>query len=349
MFEYQGWQFDSIESIPFPEENFEIIKVTNLRNFSNKEIDTRISEPSFVLAANAPFWHFMQEGLAQYEIILSKLPNVKLFFHDFHYEQSYEKYLSIDDYSQIKNQYQPYIKDLANIYSFDKKIHMTNKTSILIEECYFINDISRLLDRDLILKQNIIPYWIKATDAEGKWIHDWEIKRASPYFHEDCVDDRWQMDGLKLVKNRLLPYVKKDKIYSKKIFISREDVNTMWTSISPNRSFTDEKILIDYFVSRGYNKVVLTDYGYIDQINIIFNATHIAGLVGSGLFNSFLCEPGTKLFEMHVSGNYYWSYKYFEEFGIQVNSIELRWRKDYMAVMSDKNINKLKELVEKND
>lgn len=348
MFEYQGWKFDSIECIPFKEENFEIIKVTNLRNKESKEYDIEISEPSFMMQANAHLWHFVQEGLAQYEVISNKIPSVKLFFHDFHLESTEEVHLSIKDYSQLKSQYSPYIKDLARIYSTDQKIYMTNKNSILIKETYFINDISRLLDRDLLLSGPVVPYWIKATNSKGEWV-DPENKRASPYFDESCIYDKWQITGLNLVKNRLSPYMLESNERHKKIYISREDVNKMWSILAPSRSFFEEQTLIDYFISQGYNKVVLTEYDYIDQLNILFNATHVAGITGSGLFNSFLCKPGTTLIEIHVSGNYYWSYEYFKEFGIKVKTAELRWRKDYNAVLSNKTMNKLKELVENND
>ncbi len=349
MFEYQGWEFDSIERIPFDKENFEIIKVTNLRNIESDHYELVIDEPSFMMQANAHLWHFIQEGLAQYEVISSKVPGVKMFFHDYHLDFAEDNTLGIEEYSKIKRKYSPYIKDLANIYSHDKKIYMTKQNSILIKETYFINDISRLLDRELILKGDIVPYWIEATDSEGKWIQTGDIKRASPYFDPDCIYDRWQMDGMHLVKNRLIKYLKEDTSFAKKIYISREDVNKMWSNLSPERSFGEEHILVDYFILQGYNKVVLTEYDYIDQINIIFNATHIAGLTGSGLFNAFLCKPGTTLIEIHVSGNYYWSYEYFREFGLKVKTAELRWRKDYTAVLSNKNMNKLKELVEADD
>ena len=182
MFEYQGWKFDSIESIPFGEENFEIIKVTNLRNIESKVYDIEINEPSFMMQANAHLWHFVQEGLAQYEVICSKIPEIKLFFHDFHLDFTKNRFLTIEEYCKTKNKNYSYIKDLAKIYSSDQKIYMTNKNTIIIKEAYFINDISRLLDRDLVLKSNVLPYWIEATDSEGNWIQPEDVKKASPYF-----------------------------------------------------------------------------------------------------------------------------------------------------------------------
>jgi hypothetical protein len=349
MFKYQGWKFDTIESISYPEENFEIIKVTNLRNNIPEPYDFIIEEPAFMMQANAHLWHFVQEGLGQWEVIYEKIPSVKIFFHDFEMQSLEEKTLTIDSYSKVKGKRFTYIKDLADIYSYDKKIYMTAKNSILIKEAYFINDISRLIDREQVLKSNIIPYWIEATDEDGSWIDTKGIKKAIPYSSEDCIYDRWQISGLHLVKNRLKSYIKENKESYKKIYISREDVNEMWSKTNSSRAFWEEHILVDYFISQGYNKVVLTNYDYIDQLNIIFNATHIAGLTGSGLFNTFLCKPGTKVIEINVSGGYYWSYDYFKEFNIEVKTAELRWRKDYNAVLSNKNMNKLKELVENND
>ena len=349
MFKYQGWKFDTIESIPFDEENFEIIKVTNLRNVESDNYDFTITEPAFMTPANAAFWHFVQEGLSQYEVISSKINYVKLFFYDYNLAATEEKKLKIEDYCKIKHKHFAYIKDLANIYSYDKYIYMVNNSSIIIKEAYFINDIGRLMDRETVLKGDLIPYWIQATDSNADWIDDGTRKKAVPYCGEEYIEDKWQMTGLSLVKERLRPYFNEDINAHKKIYISREDVNKMWSELAPTRAFANENILIDYFVSQGYNKVVLTEYDYIDQINIIFNATHIAGITGSGLFNAFICKPGTVLIEIHVSGNYYWSYQYFKEFGLNVKSAELRWRKDYTAVLSNKNMNKLKELVESND
>jgi hypothetical protein len=349
MFSYQGWKFDTIESIPYPEENFEIIKVTNLRNRESISYGSVIEEPAFMMPANAHLWHFVQEGLAQYEVIANKIPSVKLFLHDIHIGTVTEKFLSIENYCKIKGKNFKYIKDLSNIYSHDKKVYITHSRTILIKEAYFINDTLRLIDRDLVLQGNVVPYWVEATDADGNWIEGEEYKKASPYFNQDCIYDRWQMDGLHLVKDRLSPYIKENNESYKKIYISREDVNKMWSQLSPDRAFAEEHILVDYFISQGYNKVVLTNYDYIDQINIIFNATHIVGLTGSGLFNTFLCKPGTTVIEINVSGGYYWSYEYFKEFNIKVKTAELRWRKDYTAVLSKKNMDKLKELVENND
>ena len=122
-------------------------------------------------------------------------------------------------------------------------------------------------------------------------------KKNTAFLFEVCIrsltdavqskNDLLKNKILKIVKESLSKYLKADKDSYKKIYISREDVNKMWSSLAPSRSYPQEQTLIDYFISQGYNKVVLTDYGYIDQINILLNATHVAGLTGSGLFNTF--------------------------------------------------------------
>ena len=81
-------------------------------------------------------WHFVQEGLAQYEVICSKIPEIKLFFHDFHLDFTKNRFLTIEEYCKTKNKNYSYIKDLAKIYSSDQNIYMTNKNTILIKEAY---------------------------------------------------------------------------------------------------------------------------------------------------------------------------------------------------------------------
>ena len=74
-----------------------------------------------------------------------------------------------------------------------------------------------------------------------------------------------------------------------KIFISRGD--------SENRSYDQERLVSQIFLEAGYEIIRLAEYSVLDQVNMFFNATHIAGLHGAGFVNTVWCRRKVKVWE----------------------------------------------------
>jgi capsular polysaccharide biosynthesis protein len=82
---------------------------------------------------------------------------------------------------------------------------------------------------------------------------------------------------------------------------------------------------------------------YLDQLNLLYNATHIAGTIGSAFINTFICKENTNLIEIHVKKDYHFSYEYITNmFNINRLEINLKYLDDIKHNWVQKEIDELK-------
>jgi len=281
--------------------------MSNLKSENNSLSDTVfIPGKSFFIAYDKFFWHFLQEGLGQYELINDCVKDVNLIFIDILYiNEKYKQDKSIDEFSKYIPESGNFFVDFFNIYSKQKNIYDIFKDNIIFEELYIILDFRNILDENLFKKHGNLPYWFV-----GDGYHN---RHNDPSGH-------WQFKGLSLLRNRMLNNIEKDISYPTKIYISREDANNKYRSGDiPEkdvslRLFEEDKILKDYFGRFGYTPIVFEGIPSIEQAKIIFNAKKIVGPIGSGFLNTIFCDKDTTVFELHVKPKFSFSYKYVSDY-----------------------------------
>jgi len=70
----------------------------------------------------------------------------------------------------------------------------------------------------------------------------------------------------------------------------------------------EETRLEKYFRSRGYEIIDPEDLSFYEQINYYYNATHVAAIRGSGLFNTIFCQPNANIFILDTAQSYEFAY-----------------------------------------
>jgi len=79
-------------------------------------------------------------------------------------------------------------------------------------------------------------------------------------------------------------------VAGKRVYISRRD--------APNRKFSNEKAVCDFFESRGFDSVELAPLDLWQKIAVFRDADVIVSQTGAGLTNSMFCQPKTKVLEL---------------------------------------------------
>jgi capsular polysaccharide biosynthesis protein len=70
----------------------------------------------------------------------------------------------------------------------------------------------------------------------------------------------------------------------------------------------EEVRLEKYFTSKGYEIIDPEDLSFYEQINYYYNATHIASIRGSGLFNTIFCQEDANIFILDTAQPYEFAY-----------------------------------------
>jgi hypothetical protein len=331
---------DSVEEFDY-DENFKYYKYSNFKNHKATENAQYFPGKYFVITSDGKLWHSLSEQFAQYDLLLKKIPDLKLFFMNITPEVQ-EPILTIEEFSKLalercvfKNL--AFFKDLVSAYTNTYSlIYSADNSDFMLEECYFICDTRMLINPKEYSKYLFKPYWSK---KEG---HQPWVGRENSIENPDA---RWSLYGMRLTRERLLNLVKENPSSPKKIYIDR--------STDTNRTFSQENLIKDLFVSLGYTPIILTEFDYLQQLNYFYNADVIAGLCGTGILNSFICKPDTTVIEIFVEANsekdtsmtrFGIGFSYLQDIApINLKSIDLRFL-GRTAVINTRTLNILKEV-----
>jgi len=88
---------------------------------------------------------------------------------------------------------------------------------------------------------------------------------------------------------------KKSKYTYKKIFISRADANLKY-----KRNLKNNLEIENYLIKNGFQKLVLSNYSFLEQALIFNNTNLVIGLHGAGLANIIFCKKKTKIIEISL-------------------------------------------------
>lgn len=109
-----------------------------------------------------------------------------------------------------------------------------------------------------------------------------------PRSHNKTLVPKWIIDFHRC--NFLVNADIRNSNYPNKIYLSRED--------SKLRGLKNEPEVVNYLSSKGYKKIILTHYDYMEKIKVVHNAKEIVSLTGAGLTFLLYCQPGANVLEI---------------------------------------------------
>lgn len=130
------------------------------------------------------------------------------------------------------------------------------------------------------------------------------IYDTSAFFVSDQFPpvDQFKHTNNEQVREFFKEFMVKDPIYPKKVYVSRRNVSkflgehNLKSHISRYNEDFVEDALEDFFVKRGYKVIVFSGMPIKEQIMHMYNATHVAGLMGAGTWNGIFCDNGVRYF-----------------------------------------------------
>jgi len=297
------------------------VPIFHAYGYSTKVSDqefTVIPGKTFILPINFHYFHFLSDGLAQYLLLKSMYPDIKLVVMISHYNLKgrYIQNIHEKEEDMPENKIQPFIslpsfeKELLREFTNDKYLDIRKNNYYFEETIFYLQRINFPLNIFEKLGHKFAP-WI---DGEAL-----------------------ELEAQKLLIKKIKPLLSKNKNYPKKIYSRREKgLSTRGIRVA----YPDEEKIIKYFESKGYFCIDNSGMGFIEQVNYFYNATHIAGLSGTNLFNSIFSEPNTKVFEIHVDPKYVYLWdSYFKNVNLIVKKIDLRKRDNLKLVDVNKILN----------
>jgi hypothetical protein len=124
------------------------------------------------------------------------------------------------------------------------------------------------------------------------------IYDTSAFFVSDQFPpvDQFKHTNNEQVREFFKEFLVKDASYPQKVYISRRNVSkyleesNLKTHISRYNAEFVENALEDFFVKRGYKVVVFSGMPIKEQIMHMYNATHVAGLMGDNSVSYFCLQ-----------------------------------------------------------
>jgi len=317
------WSFESVDVDKSKDEfrapdidiNNYLTKISNLLQLCDIKSPVEIIKGKTYIASYHPaFWHFLQDSLAQYEVLKQRIPDLKIVFID---------YSSV--FAEVDNKFPgtrfSYIKDICRYYMSEAEFRRTfvfldfyknAHSNLLFEEVYFYSDLNKIISPEAWAEHGLHPKWHSENNEAWIGVH-WTGKVGR---------DPWRKEGVNLIQKRLHKQAVLDKKYPKKLYVSRRDATIRHSKSIEDPTAKPEKVkeaktrvydeskLEEYFASKGYTIQSMEGLPYSEQVNYFYNAEVIAGLAGSGFTNLICARPGTRIVELHVQKEFFFSYEY---------------------------------------
>ena len=201
-----------------------------------------------------------------------------------------------------------FIKEYLGSFLYYRK-HIDPKAKVLWIDCYWPGDefhntqepIQKTLE---MLSDNDIPFtFIHLNDM---FSHNIEIEKVAVIYDTSAFVvsssfphfDQFKHTNNAEVRDFFSPLMKKDISYPKKVYVSRRKVSESLqrqnkkNHISRYNEDHVENALEDFFVEKGYSVIDFSGMKLEQQIMHMYNATHVAGLMGAGTWNGIFCDNG---------------------------------------------------------
>lgn len=350
----------SFDVIPVKETKLNIIRLKNVRMFPQDKsfIDNEsvyIPGKTFLSIFHYHYHHFFIDTVAQYEYIKKYVDNLNIEFITDDDAKSWRNENNLDrnpqlfkDYLKTKHfgyerkkidlgvEQHKYFEGIFDYYNNDlnKLIYSSHVDNIFFEEIYFLVDDFHFFPledlEDVGLTGNDIPWLSK----------EWKATTGHVLF-EYWEKILWELEGIRCASKSIRPNLVKNNLSPKKIYISRQLANKRYIqekaklnfwAVDKNlkaRVFKKEYLIENFFVKNGYTSVTLEGMSFMDQMNLFYNATHVASLSGSGLVNMVACDENTTITEIRAIVEFGYCYHdYGRALGFNHNLVESRDNQD---------------------
>jgi Glycosyltransferase 61 len=137
--------------------------------------------------------------------------------------------------------------------------------------------------------------------------------------------------------------MKKDENYPKKVYVSRKNVSEILEKENKKNHISRynpphvEKALEDFFTQKGYETIDFSGMPLEKQIMYMYNATHVAGLMGAGTWNAIFCDNNVNIFCLKT---HFWFHHEYEKdihkvIDANYKIIEIINQKSYDSVLNE--------------
>lgn len=225
---------------------------------------------------NLEYFHVIADKIFQYEFLKTYITDLKIYFVSLQEREGND--------ITLKNR--KYMNDIFKIY---------NQTS---EDIIYIQDKSTCFKNYYYIYNNSDSIFTGLPN-----INSWHYY-TNPIHYKNIYKKYEHL----LSKNK-----------NKKIYISRKKASKDWENKlkeNPEHNMFlkiwferfypiewEEKIE-NFFIEKGYEIVYLEDLGFIEQINLFYNSTHIAMTQGTGVLNIIFTRKNTKIFILNNIAKY---------------------------------------------
>lgn len=353
---YKKISIGSYEIIKVKETKLNIIKLKDVTLFHNPDYNHRkdqviIKGKTFLSLFHYHYHHFLIDTVAQYEFIKKYVPGLNIEFMARDAAYMWRKKEDLSDYDPelfieyLKTKHfgnsievintgveqHKYFEGIFNMYNKNgnKLIYSDITDDMFFEEVYFLVDDFEFFQIESLEEVGL-------TGKEIPWLSpEWKRTSGAKLF-ESWEKILWEHDGIRCASKVIKPLLKKDPKSPKKIYISRQLANkryiqekaklNFWAADKnlKSRVFEEEDQLEEFFIKNGYTSVTLEGMPFLDQMQLFYNATHVASLSGSGLVNMIGCDSETKIFEIRAIRHFGYNYHdYARALGLDTKLIDL--------------------------
>ena len=171
----------------------------------------------------------------------------------------------------------------------------------LFEKFYSLNEINKILVPAIKKKfqyqtLNILGIKIKQCIDAMDYRHI-KVKELYVTTHPNPASEKIPYWIILLLQKKFLKknFLKKNYKRFKKIYIDRSDSDS---NVSNFRKIINENLIKIFLIFKGFKIVRLSDYDFVEQMNIFYNAHCVIGLHGAGFANIIFCKKKTLIVEI---------------------------------------------------
>ena len=338
------FEFDSVEAVDVPESVGKIFKLKNV-NFTPKQGAEVVEVPgkTFFVSAGYYIWHFLFDEIAAYIYVKKHVKDLNLMWV---YQPDIKSNTKEDFLNEIKTrsfhnenttgiEVHKYFEDVMRIFGGQDYVFCPKEreTNYHFEELYLVWDPHDFFVDKKYKFLQLGNHWSGVPYA---WWTRYNWQEGDRFTGDIFEHQWWRRIGISEMRSIFLKELESyPEMPYKKIFISRRDADARYS-----KELTEEKdklsffryvdpeinnMIEDYYVERGYHPVNFEGMSYLDQLNYIRSATHVAGLIGSGFTSLFVAKPGCVVTEILEKKKYNYTYKFLADIvPFRLHRIDLR-------------------------
>ena len=277
-------QYDSCEIINDKNNEIRVFENIILGKINSEKI-LCFSGTNLIITCTPHYFHYLKEYYASF------------LYYKNNYDKS-SKYLWIENPTYIYPKHQ----DMCNVCEWTE--------SLISKDCAGKFDINILINSCVLVERLVVIF-------DGQQVLAQYKKRFTDYTNTPGLN--MELRSMFIEKGN--PKVDKNK----KIFISRRLVSkelkdwnyphlldSVWLNTQRRLRYHPdwvEEEIENIFSENGYSIIQPSGMPMDEQISIFANATHVAGLLGTGFYNGIFCKPSTKFTALRINPDYWYDFE----------------------------------------